>query len=151
MARQTKSANVSNLNNDTLQDVFDYTKAQFHNTNYAAPKIIKKRDYSDVSKCENDFNDKLQEVFDYTKAQFHNTNYAAPKMVKRSDYNSASMAENEFNDELKDWKKRNGENINASARQRFSEYLSQKYLCNRLFSNKLLSHSKRERRNNSCN
>ena len=132
MARQTKSVNVSNLNNDKLQDVFDYTKAQFHNTNYAAPKIIKKRNYSDASKCENEFNDKLQDVFDYTKAQFHNTNYAAPKMVKRSDYNSASMAENEFNDELKDWKKRNGENINASARQRFSEYLSQKYLCNRL-------------------
>ena len=79
MLRQAKSVNVSNLNNDKLKGVFDYTKAQFHNTNYAAPKI-----------------------------------------VKRSDYKSASMAENEFNDELQDWKKRNGENINASARQRFS-------------------------------
>ena len=132
MSRQTKSVNVSNLNNDKLQGVFDYTKAQFHNTNYAAPKIIKRNIYSDVSKDENDFNDKLQEVFDYTKAQFHNTNYAAPKMVKRSDYRSGSIAEDEFNDELQDWKKRNGENINASARQRFSEHLSQKYLCNRL-------------------
>jgi hypothetical protein len=132
MSRQTKSVNVSNLNNDKLQGVFDYTKAQFHNTNYAKPKIIKRNIYSDVSKDENDFNDKLQEVFDYTKAQFHNTNYAAPKMVKRSDYRSGSIAEDEFNDELQDWKKRNGENINASARQRFSEHLSQKYLCNRL-------------------
>ena len=132
MSRQTKSVNVSNLNNDKLQGVFDYTKAQFHNTNYAAPKMVKRSIYSDVSKDENEFNDKLQEVFDYTKAQFHNTNYTAPKMVKRSDYKSASMAENEFNDELQDWKKRNGENINASARQRFSEHLSQKYLCNRL-------------------
>jgi GTP-binding protein EngB required for normal cell division len=132
MSRQTKSVNVSNLNNDKLQGVFDYTKAQFHNTNYAAPKMVKRIIYSDVSKDENEFNDKLQEVFDYTKAQFHNTNYTAPKMVKRSDYKSASMAENEFNDELQDWKKRNGENINASARQRFSEHLSQKYLCNRL-------------------
>jgi GTP-binding protein EngB required for normal cell division len=132
MSRQTKSVNVSNLNNDKLQGVFDYTKAQFHNTNYAAPKMVKRIIYSDVSKAENGFNDKLQEVFDYTKAQFHNTNYTAPKMVKRSDYKSASMAENEFNDELQDWKKRNGENINASARQRFSEHLSQKYLCNRL-------------------
>jgi len=145
MSRQTKSVNVSNLNNDKLQGVFDYTKAQFHNTNYAKPKIIKRNIYSDVSKDENDFNDKLQEVFDYTKAQFHNTNYAAPKivkrantnyaapkMVKRSDYRSGSIAEDEFNDELRDWKKRNGENIDASVRQRFSEHLSQKYLCNRL-------------------
>ena len=77
--------------------------------------------------------EQLKEVFDYTKAQFHNTNHThTPKMVKRSDYSDASAAENEFNNELQDWKKRNGENINTSVRQRFAAHLSQKYLCNRL-------------------
>ena len=78
-------------------------------------------------------NEQIKDVFDYTKAQFHNTNYTpTPKMVKRRDYSAASASEDEFNDELEDWKKRNGENVDASVRSNFASHLSQKYLCNRL-------------------
>ena len=46
--------------NEQLKSVFDYTKAQFHNTNYAPkPKMVKRSDYSSASASENKFNDEL--------------------------------------------------------------------------------------------
>ena len=46
--------------NEQLTNVFDYTKAQFHDTNYAPkPKIVKRSDYLSASAAENEFNDEL--------------------------------------------------------------------------------------------
>lgn len=43
--------------NEQLKDVFDYTKAQFHNTNYTP--LAKRSDYSSAVLTQNDFNDEL--------------------------------------------------------------------------------------------
>ena len=98
------------------------------NQNNVSNKPVKK-----VVKNKVHCGEQLTSVFDYTKAHFHDTNYGnTSKMVKRSDYCAASDAENNFNDELKNWKKRNGENVNTSVRRNFAAHLSQKYLCNKL-------------------
>jgi GTP-binding protein EngB required for normal cell division len=47
-------------NEQLLTNVFDYTKAQFHDTNYAPkPKMTKRSDYLSASAAENEFNDEL--------------------------------------------------------------------------------------------
>jgi len=46
--------------NEPLTSVFDYTKAQFHNTNYApTQKMVKRSDYSAASDAEDKFDDEL--------------------------------------------------------------------------------------------
>ena len=59
---KTSKLNTESSGVDTqLKEVFDYTKAQFHNTNYThTPKMVKRSDYSDASAAENEFNDELQ-------------------------------------------------------------------------------------------
>jgi GTP-binding protein EngB required for normal cell division len=54
MPKQTKS---TKLNNDKLQGVFDYTKAQFHNTNFTKPT---RTSYSDAILTQVHFDDELQ-------------------------------------------------------------------------------------------
>ena len=58
MPRQPKSANFSNLNNDKLKEVFDYTKPQFHDTNYSP--VTKRSDYSDAILNQLNFNDEYE-------------------------------------------------------------------------------------------
>ena len=58
MPRQPKSANFSNLNNDKLKEVFDYTKPQFHYTNYSP--VTKRSDYSDAILNQLNFNDEYE-------------------------------------------------------------------------------------------
>ena len=60
MPRQTKSVNVNNdssIIDDKLKGVFDYTKAQFHNTNFTKPI---RTSYSDAVLTQNEFNDELK-------------------------------------------------------------------------------------------
>jgi hypothetical protein len=60
MPRQTKSVNINNdssIIDDKLKGVFDYTKAQFHNTNFTKPI---RTSYSDAVLTQNEFNDELK-------------------------------------------------------------------------------------------
>jgi len=59
--KKSKKVNNNSSNiDDKLQDVFDYTKPQFHDTNFTPIKKTKRSSYSDAVLTQVQFNDELQ-------------------------------------------------------------------------------------------